>query len=104
MLRKLLAEVHFGLNSDYTIVPAPVEAAYMDWSSPPFNAGYHAWSSHLNTGDVQQKIRKPLQSMEKTDVNIFIVGEAYSNDQAWEERVYCTVESVLNDFLGGADY
>jgi hypothetical protein len=38
--------------------------------------------------------------MEKTDVNIFIVGEAYSNDQAWVEGAYCTAESVLNDFFG----
>lgn len=100
MLRKQLAEIHFGPNSDYSMVPAPVEAAYMDWSLPPFNAGYHAWSSHFNIGDVQQKIRKPSQLMDKTDVNIFIVGEAYSNDQAWVEGAYCTAESVLNDFFG----
>ncbi len=100
MLRKQLAEIHFGPNSDYTKVPAPLEAAYMDWSLPPFNAGYHAWAAHFNIGDVQQKIRKPSQLMEKTDLNIFIVGEAYSNDQAWVEGAYCTAESVLNDFFG----
>ena len=33
------------------------------------------------------------------DANIFIVGEAYSNDQAWVEGTYCTAESVLNDFF-----
>lgn len=100
MLRKQLAEIHFGPNSDYSMVPPPLEAAYMDWSLPPFNAGYHAWASHFNIGDVQQKIRKPSQLMDGIDVNIFIVGEAYSNDQAWVEGAYCTAESVLNDFFG----
>jgi len=100
MLRKQMAELHFGPNSDYSNVPEPLEAAYMDWSLPPFNAGYHAWAAHYNIGDVQQKIRKPSQLMEGQDANIFIVGEAYSNDQAWVEGAYCTAESVLNDFFG----
>ena len=100
MLRKQLAEVHFGPNSDYTMVPEPLESAYMDWSLPPFYAGYHAWAAHFNIGDVQQKIRKPSQLIEGSDANIFIVGEAYSNDQAWVEGAYCTAESVLNDFFG----
>jgi hypothetical protein len=99
MLRKQLAELHFGPNSDYSYVPKPLEAAYMDWSLPPFNAGYHAWASHYDIADVQQKIRKPSQLIEGADANIFIVGECYSNDQAWVEGAYCTAESVLNDFF-----
>jgi hypothetical protein len=100
MLRKQLAEVHFGPNSDYTLVPEPLEAKYMDWSLPPFYAGYHAWAAHFDIGDVQRKIRKPSQLIEGCDANIFIVGEAFSNDQAWVEGAYCTAESVLNDFFG----
>ena len=100
MLRKQLAELHFGPNSDYSYVPEPKEARYMDWSLPPFNAGYHAWASHYDIADVQQKIRKPSQLLEGADVDIFIVGEAYSNDQTWVEGAYCTAESVLNDFFG----
>jgi hypothetical protein len=100
MLRKQLAELHFGPNSDYSSVPEPKEAAYIDWSLPPFNAGYHAWAAHYDIADVQQKIRKPSQLIEGADCNVFIVGEAYSNDQAWVEGAYCTAESVLNDFFG----
>jgi hypothetical protein len=99
MLRKQLAEMHFGPGADYTLVPEPLEASFMDWSLPPFNAGYHAWAAHYNIGDVQQKIRKPSQLIKGADANIFIVGEAYSNDQAWVEGAYCTAESVLNDFF-----
>lgn len=99
MLRKQLAQMHFGPDANYKLVPEPLEAAYMDWSLPPFNAGYHAWAAHYDIGDVQRKIRKPSQLIKGKDANIFIVGEAYSNDQAWVEGAYCTAESVLNDFF-----
>jgi hypothetical protein len=99
MLRKQLAEMHFGPGSDPALVPEPLEARYMDWSLPPFNAGYHAWAAHYDICDVMQKIRKPSQLIKGADANIFIVGEAYSNDQAWVEGAYCTSESVLNEFF-----
>ncbi|HXT14574.1 MAG TPA: hypothetical protein VN706_03015 [Gemmatimonadaceae bacterium] len=100
MLRKMLAELHYGPNSNYTSVPEPLEARYVDWSLPPFNAGYHEWAPHFDIADVQRKIRKPSQLIAGKDADIFIVGEAYSNDQAWVEGAYCTAESVLNDFFG----
>jgi hypothetical protein len=100
MLRQQLAAVHYGPQSNYTFVPEPIETRYMDWSLPPFNAGYHAYAAHYDVCDVQQKIRKPSQLIQGADANIFIVGEAYSNDQAWVEGAYCTAESVLNDFFG----
>lgn len=100
MLRKMLAELHYGPDSDYSAVPEPLEARYMDWSLPPFNAGYHEWAPHYDIADVQRKIRKPSQLIDGVDADIYIVGEAYSNDQAWVEGAYCTAESVLNDFFG----
>ncbi len=100
MLRKQLASLHYGPQADYTAIPKPLETKYMDWSLPPFNAGYHAYKSHYNLGDVQRKIRKPSQLIKGEDSDIFIVGETYSNDQAWVEGAFCTSESVLNDFFG----
>lgn len=99
MLRQQLASLHFGSQAGYASVPEPLETKYMDWSLPPFNAGYHAYYSHYNIGDVQQKIRKPSLLVEGKDSNIFIVGSTYSNDQAWVEGAFCTAESVLNDFF-----
>ncbi|MGH1488337.1 MAG: hypothetical protein ACRBK7_02925 [Acidimicrobiales bacterium] len=100
MLRKQLAKLHFGPSADYTMVPEPCETRYMDWSLPPFNAGYHAYRSHTDLADVQRNVRKPAQLIKGNDANIFIVGSAYSNDQAWVEGAFCTAESVLNDFMG----
>ncbi|MEM9547969.1 MAG: hypothetical protein AAGA77_18455 [Bacteroidota bacterium] len=99
MLRQQLASLHYGPQADYSSVPEPLETRYMDWSLPPFNAGYHAYFSHYNIGDVQQKIRKPSSLVKGKDANIFIIGSTYSNDQAWVEGAYCTAESVLNDFF-----
>jgi len=99
MLRQQLAALHFGPGADYHTIPEPLETRYMDWSLPPFNAGYHAYAAHYDVCDVQRKIRKPSQLIHGADANIFIVGEAYSNDQAWVEGAYCTAESVLNDFF-----
>ncbi len=99
MLRKQLAALHFGPQSQYSDVPKPLDTRFMDWSLPPFNAGYHAYKSHYDIGDVQQKIRKPSQLIKGQDAEIYIVGETYSNDQAWVEGAFCTAESVLNDFF-----
>ncbi|XRE44741.1 Amine oxidase, flavin-containing [Tenacibaculum discolor] len=99
MLRQQLANLHFGSQASYTAVPEPLETRYIDWSLPPFNAGYHAYFSHYNIGDVQQKIRKPSSLVKGKDSNLFIIGSTYSNDQAWVEGAFCTAESVLNDFF-----
>jgi hypothetical protein len=99
MLRQQLASLHYGPQSSFNDIPEPIETRYMDWSLPPFNAGYHAYKSHYNMGDVQQKIRKPSQLIKGKNAEIFIVGETYSNDQAWVEGAFCTAESVLNDFF-----
>ena len=79
MLRKQLAKLHFGPTADYHMVPKPLQTKYMDWSLPPFNAGYHAYSSHTDIADVQRNVRKPSQLIKGTDANVFIVGSAYSN-------------------------
>ena len=99
MLRQQLACLHFGSQASYTSIPEPLETKYMDWSLPPFNAGYHAYFSHYNIGDVQQKIRKPSSLVKGKNSNLFIVGSTYSNDQAWVEGAFCTAESVLKRFL-----
>ena len=101
MLRAQLARVHNGPGADISSVPNPLETVFMDWSQKPFSAGYHAWAAHYNIDDVMQKIRKPTQLMDDgVDANLYIVGSAFSNDQAWVEGAFCTSESVLNDFFG----
>ncbi|MEK6258226.1 MAG: FAD/NAD(P)-binding protein [Planctomycetota bacterium] len=95
-----LAKVHYGDPNAAGQIPTPLEAKYMDFSLNPCAAGYHAWASHYNICHVMQTIRKPTQLLPGNDAPLYIIGEAFSNDQGWVEGAFCTAESVLNDFLG----
>jgi hypothetical protein len=99
MVRLELAKVHYGDPNAAGQIPEPLEAKYMDFSLNPFGAGYHAWAAHYDICDVMQKIRKPSALLQGVDVPLFIIGSAFSNDQAWVEGAFCTAESVLKEFL-----
>lgn len=100
MLLLELAQVHYGTADAMSNIPKPLETKYMDWGLNPFGAGYHAWNAHYNICDVMQKIRTPGRMAGEAKSNIFIVGSAFSNDQAWVEGAFTTAESVLEEFLG----
>lgn len=96
-----LAKVHWGDPNAAHQIPWPVEAIFNDFSLNPFGAGYHAWAAHYDICDVMQRIRQPTGLVPgATPANLFIIGEAYSNDQAWVEGAFCTAESVLVDYFG----
>ena len=99
MLLLELAKLHYDDPNAAYKIPPPKQTVFMNWGMNPFGAGYHAWASHYDIGDVMQEIRAPAR-MVGSEANVFLVGEAYSNDQAWVEGAFCTAESVLVDFLG----
>lgn len=94
-----LSKVHYG-KADGPI-PPPLETVFMNWGLNPFGAGYHAWSAHYDITDVMQKIRFPtvMAGGNEDNANVFIAGSAFSNDQAWVEGAFATVESILSDKL-----
>jgi hypothetical protein len=94
MLLQELAAIHYGSRDEVGKIPKPKQTSYINWGLDPFGAGYHAWAAHFNIGHVMQQIRKPTP-----DANLFIIGSAFSNDQAWVEGAFCTAESVLIDYL-----
>lgn len=99
MLKLQLAKVHYGDPNMAGAIPDPLETVFMNWGLNPFGAGYHAWAAHYDICDVMQKIRTPGRMAGVAGSNVFIVGSAYSNDQAWVEGAFCTVESVLTEYL-----
>ena len=101
MLRIQLARVHYGndVTTAEGYIPEALETVYMNWGHDPFGAGYHAWASHYNICNVMQSIRTPGRMAGLPNSNVFIVGSAFSNDQAWIEGAFCTAESVLDEFL-----
>lgn len=99
MLLLQLAKVHWGDPNAAYQIPTPKQTVYMDWGLNPFGGGYHAWNAHYNICDVMQTIRTPGRLAGVENSNIFLIGSAFSNDQAWVEGAFCTAESVLVDFL-----
>lgn len=99
MLKLQLAKVHYGDPNAAGLIPDPVETVFMNWGLNPFGAGYHAWAAHYDICDVMQKIRTPGRMAGFENSNVFIIGSAYSNDQAWVEGAFCTAESVLTEYL-----
>jgi len=94
MLLQELAAIHYGSRDEVGKIPKPKQTSYINWGLDPFGAGYHAWAAHFNIGHVMQHIRAPAPG-----ANFFIIGSAFSNDQAWVEGAFCTAESVLIDYL-----
>lgn len=99
MLLLELAKVHYGNPDGAWEIPPPKQTSFMNWGLNPFGAGYHAWASHYDIGDVMQRIRAPARMAGATKANVFITGSVFSNDQAWVEGAFCTAESVLVEFL-----
>ena len=99
MLMAELARLHYDDVGAVDDIPAPLETVFMDWSNLPFGAGYHAWASHYDISAVMAAIRRPGVLAGVPDAPVYIVGSAWSDDQAWVEGAFCTAESVLAEFL-----
>jgi len=76
-------------------LPVPISAAYYDWTQEPYGAGWHCWKAGYCYKDILDKVRHPIKNE-----NVYICGEAYSNDQGWAEGALETAELVLTDNLG----
>ena len=76
-------------------IPAPYSAIYHDWTDDPFGAGWHEWKAGVTYNDIMPKIRKPVPTEE-----VYICGEAYSNNQGWVEGALQTAEKMLQVHFG----
>lgn len=99
MLRLQLAKVHYGDPDAADLIPQSTSTVFMDWGRNPFGAGYHAWAAHYDICDVMQRLRAPADLAGQTGAPVYLIGSAFSNDQAWVEGAFCTAESVLVDYL-----
>ncbi len=88
--QKQVEEVHSQVE-----LPKPYAAIYHEWSDDPYGGGWHEWKAGYQFFDVMKKIRRPVAGQD-----VFICGEAYSNNQGWVEGSLQTAEHVLEDYLG----
>ncbi|WP_138509395.1 flavin monoamine oxidase family protein [Maricaulis alexandrii] len=100
MLLLQLAKVHFNDPDAAWQIPQPLETVFMDWGLNPFGAGYHAWAAEYDICAVMNSVRAPALLAGASSGPVYLVGSAFSNDQAWVEGAFCTAESVLVDYLG----
>ena len=67
-------------------------AAYKDWSHDPFGGGWNYWAPGVNVKTVMERMRRPFP-----EVNLCIVGEAYSGLQGWVEGSLTSAELALRE-------
>jgi len=91
MVEEVMKQVR-ELHGPEVDIPKPYTSAYKDWSDDPYGGGYHAWRAGSKVWDVMPYIRQP-----KVEERIFIVGEAYSDQQGWVEGAFCVTEHILRE-------
>jgi Flavin containing amine oxidoreductase len=89
-MHRQIAQMH-----DVQDAPAPIDAAYMDWSIDPFGGGVHFWNRGYKSWEVLEQMTKPV-----ADFPCYVCGEAYSTNQTWVEGALQTAEIVLQKHFG----
>ena len=92
-MHRQLMEMHGVTDAPKT--PKPIDAAFMDWMNAPFGGAVHFWNPGHESSKVHRDMTQP-----RDDLNVFIVGEAYSTAQTWVEGAFQTSEIFLQERLG----
>lgn len=87
-LAKQLSELHA------IVVPTPKTALFQNWNDDPYGAGWHLWNPHNQSWVIAPRIRLPIAG-----TNLYICGEAYSDNQGWVEGALQTAEKMLEEYF-----
>lgn len=68
---------------------------YMEWSRPPYYAGWHSWKVGVKPWEICNTIMQPFGG-----AKVFICGEAYSGEQGWVEGALKSAERLLTLVFG----
>ena len=95
--RQMVHELHrqLMLMHGTDSAPAPIDAAFMDWSRDPYGGGVHLWNVNVQSDDLVHRMTQPVD-----DFPCYICGEAYSTNQTWAEGALQTAEIVLQQRFG----
>lgn len=92
---KMLKELTSELSELHELkVPNPKTALFQNWNDDPFGGGWHMWNPNNQSWVVMPRIRHPING-----VNLFICGEAYSENQGWVEGALQTAEKMLEEYF-----
>jgi monoamine oxidase len=93
MVRKAHRQVvnlHVNRYEDRNAIPEPCLGLVMDWSRPPFYAGWHTWEPRRRSWFVRPRMRQPF-----APARVYVCGEAFSCEQGWVEGALRSAEMVL---------
>lgn len=76
-------------------IPMPKIALFQNWNDDPFGGGWHMWNPNNQSWLVMPRILHPIQ-----ESNLYICGEAYSENQGWVEGALQTAEKMLEENFG----
>ena len=91
---EMVMEMHRQLMEMHGVpdAPEPIDAAFMDWMNAPYGGAVHFWNPGHKSWEVHRRMTQPVE-----DVNVFVVGEAYSTAQTWVEGALQTSEIFLQE-------
>jgi hypothetical protein len=88
------AEHQLGLLHGIKIPKSAEAGLYMEWSRPPYYAGWHSWKVGAKPWEVMTRLLCPF-----SPTNVFICGEAYSTEQGWTEGALKSTERLLSQYF-----
>jgi hypothetical protein len=94
---QMVMEMHRQIAQMHNVsdAPAPIDAAYMDWSVDPFGGGVHFWNRGYKSWEVLEQMTKPVDNFP-----CYVCGEAWSTNQTWVEGALQTAEIMLQKHFG----
>jgi monoamine oxidase len=69
-------------------LPQPVLSTYVGWGTSDAGDGDHSWKVGVNDLEVMLRIASPAP-------NVYVCGEAYSDEQAWVDGALRSTENLL---------
>lgn len=89
VLKEVMSQLR-QVHGEQINISDPCDSAFADWTEGAHEAGYHLWRAGVNAEEIRRKMSKPFK-ME----DIFIAGEAYSDEQSWVEGAFKSVEFLM---------
>lgn len=92
----MVEEAHLQVMQmhDLQKIDKPFAALFHDWSGDPYGGGWHEWKAGYRYDEIIKKMVKPVD-----EDDVFIVGEAYSNNQGWVEGSLETAADMMDRFF-----
>ncbi len=92
----LAQELHKQAAATFAVpAPAPVAAAFQDWSVDPFGGGLAGWAQGADPLAIADTMLKPLK-----DRSLYVVGDTWSARQNWAEGALEQTEAMLQKYFG----